>query len=65
MTKIVSGCTKYMSRNKALFTSFSKKKGVSISYGDNGKGKIIGYDNINKNPSIEFFYMLRVYNITY
>ncbi|KAK8944883.1 hypothetical protein KSP39_PZI008049 [Platanthera zijinensis] len=37
-----SGCSKHMTGNKEKFFSLEMKKGGVVTFGDNGKGKIIG-----------------------
>ncbi|KAL8126686.1 hypothetical protein AgCh_013813 [Apium graveolens] len=42
-----SGCSGYMTGNKALLSDFVEKAGPSVSYGDGNIGKTLGYGNIN------------------
>ncbi|XP_043692999.1 uncharacterized protein LOC122643445 [Telopea speciosissima] len=44
---IDSGCSKHMTANTKLFTKLRKYDGGWVTFGDNGKGKIIGTRNIN------------------
>lgn len=37
-----SGCSRHMTGNKALFTSFEDYNGGSVRFGDGGKAKVIG-----------------------
>lgn len=46
-----SGCSKHMTRDKTIFSSFSPRKGGFDSYGDNNKGKIIVISIIGKFPN--------------
>ncbi|KAL8103193.1 hypothetical protein AgCh_027652 [Apium graveolens] len=42
-----SGCSGYMTGNKALLSDFVEKAGPKVSYGDGNMGKTLGYGNIN------------------
>ncbi|GJX13801.1 retrovirus-related pol polyprotein from transposon TNT 1-94 [Tanacetum coccineum] len=42
-----SGCTKNMTRNRRLFTSYKAYDGGHVVFGSNLKGKVIGRGNIN------------------
>ena len=37
-----------MTGNQSAFTIFTPKEGGGVTFGDNGKGKIIGQGNIGK-----------------
>lgn len=60
-----SSCSKHMTRDKTLFSSFSSKKLDLVFYGDNNKRKIIGICRIGKflNPKIRK--VLLVYGLKY
>jgi hypothetical protein len=44
-----SGCTNHMTREKEMFTSFKENDCPSdtITFGDNSKGKVLGYGKIS------------------
>ncbi|KAL8148754.1 hypothetical protein AgCh_005933 [Apium graveolens] len=42
-----SGCSGYMTGNKALLSDFVEKAGPGVSYGDGNMGKTLRYGNIN------------------
>ena len=50
-----SGCSKHMTGDKSWFNSFCPKEKGSVTFGDNGKGKILGIGSIGMypNPIIE------------
>jgi hypothetical protein len=39
-------CSRYMTRDDSLFSSITKINGGNVTFGDNSKGKIIGFGNI-------------------
>ena len=41
-----------MTGDEGHFSSLSLKDGGMVTFGDNGKGKIVGIDTIGKNSSI-------------
>jgi hypothetical protein len=43
-----SGCTNHMTREKNTFTSYEKNDDPSntITFGDNGQGRVLGFDKI-------------------
>lgn len=41
-----------MTGDENLFSSFTPKKGGFVSYGDNDKGKILGFGTIGNSPSL-------------
>ncbi|KAH9792467.1 hypothetical protein KPL71_004134 [Citrus sinensis] len=44
-----SGCSRHMTGNYAWFSSFTKiENGGDVSFGDNSKGKILGFGNVGK-----------------
>ena len=45
-----SGCSRHMTGDNSLFTSLSRKEGGTVTFGDNGKGKIVGIGTIGKSP---------------
>ena len=50
-----SGCSHYMTREHSLLSTLKSKDDETITFGDNGKGKIVGIGNIGnpEDPSIE------------
>ncbi|XP_022841847.1 uncharacterized protein LOC111365523 [Olea europaea var. sylvestris] len=50
-----SGCLKHMTGDRSLLSNFQEKDGGHVTFGDNAKGKIIGFENIgnHSSPSIE------------
>ncbi|XP_058003997.1 uncharacterized protein LOC131180662 [Hevea brasiliensis] len=47
-----SGCSRHMTRNSNLFLSLEKKdEGGQVTFGDNGKGKIMGIGKVGKENS--------------
>jgi len=48
---IDSGCSKYMTGDVSKFTTISPKKNGHVTYGDNNKGKIIGFGKIGTSSS--------------
>lgn len=42
-----------MTGNERLLNSFTKKKGGSVTFSDNDKGKVIGIGQVGSSPSIE------------
>ncbi|WP_439126601.1 hypothetical protein, partial [Photobacterium alginatilyticum] len=41
-----SGCSRHMTGDKTKFTTLAPKDGGYVTFGDNGKGKIIGIGSI-------------------
>ena len=52
---LYSGCSKRLTGDKTLFSTFIPKEGGFIFYLDNNKGTILGFGTIGKslNPTIE------------
>ncbi|XP_057986693.1 uncharacterized protein LOC131171239 [Hevea brasiliensis] len=49
---LYSGCLRHMTRNANLFLSLEKKDGGGqVTFGDNGKGKIVGIGKVGKENS--------------
>ncbi len=48
-----------MSGNAKIFTILEKKRGGTVSYGDNGKGKIKGIGKVGKSLSIDSVYFVQ------
>ena len=50
-----SGCSRPMIGEHSLLITLKSKDDGTVTFGDNGKGKIVGIGNIgnHKNPSIE------------
>jgi len=48
---IDSGCSKHMTVDVSKFTTISHKKSGHVTYGDNNKGKIIGFGKIGTSSS--------------
>ena len=48
---IDSECSKHMTRDASKFTHISSKNSGHVTYGDNNKGKILGIEKIDTNPS--------------
>ena len=46
-----SGCSRHMTGDESQFITLVAKNGGMVTFGDNGKGKIIGIDNIGITPS--------------
>ena len=44
-----SGCTRHMTGNKALFSTYKESEGGNVLFGGNTKGKIIGKGTISHN----------------
>ena len=48
-----NGWSKHMTNDFSKFSTFTKKNGVFVTFGDNAKGKIIGTRNVgNSSPPI-------------
>ena len=43
---IDSGCSRHMTRDRALLTNVVKKDGPVVTFGDDNKGFTTGYDNL-------------------
>ena len=46
-----SGCSKHITSDFSKFSTFTKKDGRFVTFGDNAKGKIIGIGNVGNSPS--------------
>ena len=46
-----SGCSHHMTRDKAMLSNISPKDGGYVTFGDNGKGKIVGEGKVGKSPN--------------
>ena len=46
-----SGCSRHMTGDVKQFTSLEAMNGGSVTFGDNGKGKIIGIGKVHITPS--------------
>ncbi|GAV58907.1 hypothetical protein CFOL_v3_02440, partial [Cephalotus follicularis] len=44
-----SGCLKHMTGDKSLFVALKLKQGGDVTFGDNAKGKIVGFCSIGNN----------------
>lgn len=55
-----SGCSRHMTGDKAQFSSLKSKDGGFVTFGDNGKGKVVGIGKIGKILSNSIDYVLCV-----
>ena len=46
-----SGCSRHMTGNESKFAFLTRRKGGYVTFGDNGKGRIIGHGSIGNNSS--------------
>ena len=45
-----NGCSRHMTGDKELFVTLKTKEGGVVTFGDNGKGQIIGIDKVRLTP---------------
>lgn len=59
--------SKHMNGDINIFSSFTHKKLSFVSYGDNNKGRTVGFDIVGKylNPTIEDVLLVKVLNIIF
>ena len=57
-----SGCSRHMNGDESNFAFLTRRKGGFVTFGDNGKGRIIGHGSIGNNSSslIENVFLLMV-----
>jgi hypothetical protein len=58
-----SGCSRHMTGDKAQFSSLKSKDGGHVTFGDDGKGKIIGIGMIGKESSNSIDQVLFVHGL--
>ena len=46
-----SGCSRHMTGDESKFAFLTSRKGGYVTFGDNGKGRIIGHGSIGNNSS--------------
>ena len=46
-----SGFSRHMTEDESNFAFLTRRKGGYVTFGDNGKGRIIGYGSIGNNSS--------------
>ena len=46
-----SGCSRHMTGDESKFAFLTRRKGGYVTFGDNGKGRIIGHGSIGNNSS--------------
>ncbi|GAV83708.1 hypothetical protein CFOL_v3_27154 [Cephalotus follicularis] len=47
-----SGCSKHMTGDKSVFVNYESKEGGVVTFGDNAKGKIMGFGSIGNNRTL-------------
>ena len=58
-----SGCSRHMTGDKEQFFTLERKEGGLVTFGDNGKGKILGHGKIKITPSTFIENVLLVDNL--